>query len=523
MSANAKSTLDFDAIIVGAGFAGLYQLHKLRGLGLRTHVFDAASDVGGTWYWNRYPGARCDIESIGYSYSFSPELEQEWRWTEKFATQPEILRYAAHVADRFDLRKDITFNTRIKAATYDEAAKLWRLETEDGDEHTCQYLIMATGCLSAPNTPDIPGLDRFKGETYHTATWPHEPVDFSGKRVGVIGTGSSGIQSIPLIAQEAAEVHVFQRTPSFSLPAQNRLIDDDEDTTYKEIYHEFREGQRSSQFGTPVELPTTSALEAPAEERNAAFEKEWNRGTLLGFFLTYNDVLLNEDANDTIADFIRGKIDEIVDDPKTAETLSPHSYPVGTKRICLDTDYYKTFNLDHVHLVDAIKTPIEEITETGIRTSAEAIDLDVIVLATGFDAITGALERIDIKGRDGATLKSAWEQGGQAYLGLMVNGFPNMFTVNGPQSPSVISNVLVSIEQHVEWITDCITWLRNNNLETIEATKQAQDDWVAHANDVAEHDAIRESRDLVLGREYSRKAARLLTLSWRRGPLPTTM
>jgi cyclohexanone monooxygenase len=406
-----------DVVIVGAGFAGMYMLHRLRGLGMSARVFEAGSGVGGTWYWNRYPGARCDVESMQYSYSFSPELQQEWQWSELFASQPEILRYANHVADRFDLRRDIQFNTRVTQAHFDRTAHRWEVRTDRGDVVSARHCVMATGCLSNARVPDFPGLDRFNGKTYHTGHWPHEGVDFTGKRVGVIGTGSSAIQAIPVIAQQAAHVTVFQRTPNFSIPSRN-------------------------------------------------------------------DLIFDAQANDTAANFVRDKIRAMVRDPAIAELLAPKNHPIGTKRICVDTDYYTTYNRDNVTLVDARTTPVSELTEGGLRAGDTEYEFDAIVFATGFDAMTGALTSIDIAA-DGMTLRQKWEGGPTTYLGLMTAGFPNLFMITGPGSPSVLSNMMVSIEQHVDWIADCVAYLRAHRLDCIEATQAAEDAWVAHGNEVA--------------------------------------
>ena len=473
-----------DAVVVGAGLSGLYQLYRLRGLGLRTRVLEKADGVGGTWYWNRYPGARCDVESMAYSYSFDPELEQEWEWTEKYPTQPEILRYINHVADRYDLRRDITFGTGVRAAVYDEAARRWRVDTDTGEMIDSQYLIMATGCLSASKKPELPGLDRFQGATYHTAHWPHEGVDFTGMRVGVIGTGSSAIQSIPIIAEQAAELTVFQRTPNFSMPAGNRPLDADEIAERKATYREYREAQRASFFGLPVELPTRSALEVSEQERDAKYQEGWDQGNLVGVLGSYTDTLNDKAANDTAAEFVRRKIREMVHDPEVAETLSPRSFPFGTKRPCLDSGYYTTFNKEHVHLVDLRKTPLVELTESGLRTSEREYEFDALVFATGFDAMTGAINAVDIRGRGGVALREKWAEGPRSYLGIAVAGFPNLFTITGPSSPSVLTNMMVSIEQHVDWVTDCIAYLRERGHDEIDATVEAEDAWVAHVEEV---------------------------------------
>jgi cation diffusion facilitator CzcD-associated flavoprotein CzcO len=472
-----------DAVVVGAGIAGLYQLYKLRERGMTTRVFETGDGVGGTWYWNRYPGARCDVESLSYSYSFSPELEQEWNWTERYPTQPEILRYVNHVADRFDLRKDITFSTRVVSAVYDDSTQRWRVDTDTGEIVDAQFLIMATGCLSRSKLPEVPGLDRFQGPTYHTGHWPHEGVDFTGMRVGIIGTGSSAVQSIPVIAEQTADLTVFQRTPAYSIAALNRPLEQSEIDSMKTDYRAWREAQRTSGFGVPVEMPTQSALEVSEEERFAKYEAGWQKGTLVSILAGYTDTLTNREANDTAAEFIRRKIRERVNDPEVAETLSPRSYPFGTKRPCLDTNYYETFNKPNVHLVDLRKTPLVELTENGLRTSEQEYEFDAIVFATGFDAMTGALTAIDIRGKGGIALREKWAEGPRSYLGVAVAGFPNLFTITGPSSPSVLSNMIVSIEQHVDWITDCAAYLRERGIGAIEATAEAEDGWVAHVEE----------------------------------------
>ena len=473
-----------DALIVGAGFSGLYQLHRMRGLGLRTRVIEAAGDLGGTWYWNRYPGARCDIQSLSYSYSFSPELEQEWEWTEKYPTQPEILRYLNHVADRFDLRKDITFGTRVTGAQYDEDAGRWTVSTDSGERLDTQFVIMATGCLSTSKLPEVAGLENYRGRTHHTARWGNAEVRFDGLRVGVIGTGSSGIQSIPIIAEQAADLTVFQRTPNFSMPAGNRPLAPDEVADMKANYRAFREAQRTARAGIPGPETMDLALAAPEEERNSRYQAGWDKGDLTSLGGSYIDILLDPAANETAAEFIRAKIRAVVDDPEVAELLSPRSFPFGTKRPCLDTGYYQTFNRPNVHLVDLRKTPLTEFTATGLRTSAAEYEFDAIVFATGFDAMTGALRAIEITCRNGVSLATQWSNGPRNYLGVAMAGFPNLFTITGPLSPSVLTNMVVSIEQHVDWVTDCIGYLRANGVAAIEATTAAEDEWVQHVADV---------------------------------------
>ncbi|MET0191360.1 MAG: NAD(P)/FAD-dependent oxidoreductase [Pseudonocardia sediminis] len=483
----AAEDRQLDALIVGAGLSGLYQLKTLRDLGLSVRVVEAAKGVGGTWYWNRYPGARCDVESLSYSYSFSPELEQEWTWTEKYPTQPEILRYVEHVADRFDLLRDISFETRVTSAVYDERSKRWTVTTGGGDVIDTQFLIMATGCLSVSKAPEVPGAERFQGPTYHTGHWPHEGVDFTGMRLGVIGTGSSGIQSIPILAEQASEMTVFQRTPNFSMPAGNRPLAAQEVADMKENYREWRAAQRASGFGVPVPAPTESAMDVSEHDRTAKYQEGWDKGNLVGVLTAYTDTLTSKEANDTAAGFVRDKIRAKVDDPEVAETLCPTSFPYGTKRPCLDTGYYETFNSDHVQLVDLRKTPLQEITESGIRTSEAEYEVDAIVFATGFDAMTGALTAVDIRGKGGVALKEKWGEGPRSYLGLAVAGFPNLFTITGPSSPSVLSNMIVSIEQHVEWVTDAIAYLREHGHAEIDATTEAEDGWVAHVEEVGNH------------------------------------
>ena len=472
-----------DVVVVGAGFAGVYMLYRLRGLGLSVQVYEAGAGVGGTWYWNRYPGARCDVESLDYSYSFSDELQQEWRWTERYAAQPEILRYVNHVVDRFDLRRDIQLDTRVTAAHFDEATARWTIVTSRGDRVSARFCVMATGCLSAAQIPKLPGLETFQGAWYHTGHWPHEGVDFTGQRVGVIGTGSSAIQAIPIIAAQARHLHVFQRTPNFSIPARNAPLDRDHERHVKASYAEFRRQARESRVGFVVERSDDSALAVAADVREREYEKRWERGGL-GFSATYVDLLTDQAANDTAAEFFRAKIRSIVRDAAVAEALVPRDYPIGTKRLCVDTNYYDTFNRDNVTLVDIRTVPIEAITPHGLRTRDATYELDSIVFATGFDAMTGALLAVDIRGRGGRTLAQHWDAGPRTYLGLAVAGFPNLFIVTGPGSPSVLSNMIVSIEQHVDWIADCITCLGRGGHASIEATPAAEEAWVAHVNEL---------------------------------------
>ncbi|MGO9872481.1 MAG: flavin-containing monooxygenase [Acidimicrobiia bacterium] len=477
---------ELDVVIVGAGFAGLYMLHRARTIGLSARAIEAGGGVGGTWYWNRYPGARCDVESMEYSYQFSEELQQEWVWTERYASQPEILDYANHVADRFDLRRDIQFETRVVSAIYDDAADRWRLRTDDGGELSTQYLVMATGCLSSARIPEFPGLDRFHGATYHTGRWPHEGVDFSGQHVGVIGTGSSGIQSIPIIARQASRLTVFQRTASYSIPARNGPLDEEEQRAVKDDYRAFRARNSLMQtaIGSRLPLNESSALAVAPDEQVRVYETRWRHGGL-PFLGAFFDLLFDRDANETAAEFVRSKIREIVKNPDVADRLSPRTV-IGCKRLCVDTDYFETFNRDNVELIDVSESPIDEITQHGLRVAGREFEFDSIVFATGFDAMTGALLSIDIRGRDGRSLRDAWAEGPCTYLGLGVVGFPNLFTISGPGSPSVLTNMIVSIEQHVNWITECIAYLRDHGYRHIEVTAEAQEAWVTYVNAIAD-------------------------------------
>jgi cation diffusion facilitator CzcD-associated flavoprotein CzcO len=480
----AMAGRELDVVVVGAGFAGMYMLHRLRGMGLAVRVLEAGGGVGGTWYWNRYPGARCDIESMEYSYQFSDELQQEWVWTERYAAQPEILRYANHVADRFDLRRDIRFDTRVTAAVFDEAAGRWRIETGDGAEVSASFCVMATGCLSSPNRPHFEGLERFQGATYHTGNWPQEGVDFTGLRVGVIGTGSSAIQSIPLIAQQARHLFVFQRTPNYAVPAQNAPLDPEVQRRVKANYAALRARAKEGRTGClyPINPLPASAVSAAEQERE--YQARWERGGL-GFIGSFVDLLVDRQANEGAAEFIRGKIRAVVRDPAVADALAPRSV-VGCKRLCVDIGYYGTFNRANVTLVDVERSPIAEITERGVSVGGEEYHINALVFATGFDAMTGALLRIDVRGTGGRTLKEKWADGPRTYLGVAIAGFPNLFTITGPGSPSVLSNMLPSIEQHVDWIADCIGHLRERGLCRIEATGEAEEGWVAHVNEVAD-------------------------------------
>ena len=480
--AAAQEPARFDAVIIGAGFAGLYMLHRLRGMGLAARVIEAAGDVGGVWYWNRYPGARCDVESLQYSYSFSSALEQEWVWTERYAGQTEILRYIRHVAERFDLRGDITFGARVLSAAFDEKESRWNLATDTGLALSARFCIMATGALSIARLPDLPGMARFTGRVCHTGAWPHEGVDFSGLAAGVIGTGSSGIQVIPAIAQQARHVTVFQRTANFSIPAWNTPLQPEVQQAWKAHYGEHRE--RGRQLGTLYEFSDKAATQVSDAERRREYQRRWDSGGV-NFVHSFNDLMVDRAANDTIAEFVRERIREIVRDPQVAESLCPNDHPLGTKRICVDTGYFETYNRDNVTLVDLKKTPIAEVVADGIVAGTTHHKFDLLVCATGYDALSGAVLQIDIRGRAGRTLRAKWADGPRTYLGLMTAGFPNMFMITGAGSPSVLVNMVVGIEHHVEWICDCLAHLERHGMATIEAGSAAEDRWVAHVNDAA--------------------------------------
>ena len=475
---------EFDIVVVGAGFAGLYLLYRLRGLGLRVKVLEAGDDVGGTWYWNRYPGARCDVESIEYSYSFDEDLQQEWQWSERYAGQPEILRYINHVADRFDLRRDIALNTRVERARFQPQANLWTVRTSAGECLTARFCIMATGNLSKARVPDIPGMDTFKGRWFHTSAWPKESVDFTGLRVGVVGTGSTGIQAIPKIAAQAAHLYVFQRTANYSIPLRNAPQDRTVEADVKARYAALRKQARETPSGVAgFNVPTHSALAVTAAEREAAFEKRWEWGGI-GLTRAFNDLLFDAQANRTASEFVIRKMRALVRDPAVAQRLTP-TYPIGAKRLCADTGYYETFNRDNVTLVDIKASPIQSIGPTSVTTADASYEVDALVFATGFDAMTGTLLAIDIGVENGPTLQTQWADGPHAYLGVMVAGLPNLFIVTGPGSPSVLSNVVVSIEQHVDWTTGCLVYLREKGMSLIEALPEAQRAWGEHVNEVA--------------------------------------
>jgi cyclohexanone monooxygenase len=488
-----------DVVIVGAGFAGLYAQYKIRELGLSAFGFETASEIGGTWYWNRYPGARCDVESLDYSYSFSPDVLHEWKWRERFATQPEILQYANFVADKYDLRRDYAFEIKVIAADFDKAANQWVVKSDRGDEVRCRFLLLAVGGLSLPKAPEIDGLKDFQGRWVQTGCWPHEPINVTGQRVAVIGTGSSGIQCIPLLAEQAALLTVFQRTPNFSVPAHNGPLDAEYEAEVRADYVEHHKRNRMTKGGVPPRINTgVSAMSVSEGERQAKFEQAWGFGTF-ALQSVFNDISSNPGSNAAAAAFVRDKIRGIVNDPKVAEKLLPKTFPFGTKRLCLDTGYYATFNRDNVSLVDIRETPIERITKAGIKTTDAEYPFDLIVFATGFDAVTGPLFALNLTGVGGVTLNDAWKDGPQSYLGLMVSGFPNLFTVNGPSSPSVLANMLQTIEHHVDWIADCIAYTDKNGFARVEADEAAQVAWAHEVANMAKRTLYTKANSWYMG------------------------
>jgi cyclohexanone monooxygenase len=495
----------YDAIVVGAGFAGLYMLHRLQNRGLKVIALEQGSDVGGTWYWNRYPGARCDNESLGYSYSFMPDLDQEWHWPERYSEQPVILRYLNQVADKLELRPNILFDTRVSAASFDEAAATWTVEAENHGTMVSRYLIMATGCLSVPNWPDIPGRDSFGGDTLHTAQWPHEGYDFTNKTVGVIGTGSTAIQSIPQIAKQADRLTVFQRTANHCVPAQNCPMPSDVEAERKANYPEIRAKSRYTNSGDFVPQGGTTLMDLDEAEQRRVLEDCWRQG---GFYTQYpfDDVLTDPKANAVVTAFSHEQIRKRVKDPVIANLLCANDHPFGTKRLCADSGYFETYNLDHVDLIDLNATPVTAITHEGIETSERQHQVDTIVFATGFDAMTGALTAIDIVGRESAVLRDKWADGTRSLLGVAVAGFPNLFTVTGPGSPSVMINVVTAIEQHVEWIDDCIGWLEQNSASVIEADAEAETAWVDHVNETANETLYPQANSWYMGANIPGKA-----------------
>ena len=490
--------VDVDVVVVGAGFSGLYLLYRLRKAGFSTRVFERGGDVGGTWYWNRYPGARCDVESLQYSYSFDEQLQQDWHWPEKFSAQPDILAYANHVADRFNLKKDIEFNIEVKASWFDENLKTWKITTNTGDEINAQYFIMATGCISTTQIPNIKGLSDYVGNTFHTGDWPHEEVDFSGQSIAVIGTGSSGIQSIPVLAKQAKKLTVFQRTPNYSIPSQNEPMTKKYERSWKDVYSERRKEMRYSAHGSLKDLNDVSALSVDEDQRQELYTKRWAIGGT-GFLGSFNDLLTNADANYTAAEYVRQQIKRVVKDKETAEILCPRSYPIGTKRICIDTGYFETYNRENVKLVDISKKPIQRLVTDGIIVDDQLYPFDSIIFATGFDAMTGSIFNVDIKGRDGLALKDKWNAGPKTYLGLMSASFPNLFMITGPGSPSVKSNMIMSIEQHVDLVIETLLSMRRKGLSVVEPELEAENKWVDHVQEVANKTLFPQANSWYMG------------------------
>ncbi len=479
-------TETFDAIIIGAGISGLYQLHKLRGLGLSTRVYEAGDGVGGTWYWNRYPGARFDSESYSYQYSFSQELLDGWDWSEHFAAQPETLRYVNFVADKLDLRRDICFSTFIEAASYDEQSKLWTVRTQDGDLASARFLITAIGPLSVPTMPRIDGVESFEGEAYHTGDWPHHPVSFQGKRVAVIGTGATGVQVIQEVAKTAGTLTVFQRNPNWCAPLNNSPIADEEQPAIHARYAEAFEICRNSHGAFMHDSDPRNALDLSSEERTAFYEQLYGEPGFSIWLGNFRDLYVNEEANATISEFVAGKIRERVKDPAVAEKLIPVNHGFGTRRVPMETGYYEAYNQDNVRLVDLRDTPITHITHTGIETTEESLEFDIIIYATGFDAVLGGFNRLDIRGVEGMTLKEKWACGPRTHLGMQVSGFPNLFMLVGPHNAATFCNIPRCIEQNVEWVSDLIGYMTDNELKRVEATQEAEDAWTEHVYQTAQ-------------------------------------
>jgi cation diffusion facilitator CzcD-associated flavoprotein CzcO len=493
-----------DAIVIGAGFGGMCVVHRLRSMGLLVRGIEAGGDVGGVWYWNRYPGARCDLMSIDYSFSFSEQIQQEWTWSEQFAAQPEILAYANFVADRLDLRKEFQFNTRIESVAFDEARRLWAASTDRGDVLEATFCIMASGPLSVPKAIDIEGLEVFEGDIFHAARWPHAPVDFSGKRVGVIGTGSTGVQIIPVVAEQASDLFVFQRTPSFSLPMRNKPLDPDYVAQVKRHYPALRASARNTSIGGFRPTSSRALFSVTPQDRLELMEDAWHRGGL-AFLGTFSDLLTNAEANEVVAEFVRAKIGAVVEDPDTAERLKPRGYPIFARRPCLDTNYYETFNQSHVHLVDLLEDPIVRFTARGVETRGRVIELDALILATGYDGLTGAMLAIDIRGRGGRRLADKWRDGSRSYLGLAIEGFPNLFMICGANGPAALANIITLNEQNTDWIARCIDHMRRNQLTTIETTQEAEERWMAAISALADKSLMPKANTWYVGANISGK------------------
>ncbi|MDP3745732.1 MAG: NAD(P)/FAD-dependent oxidoreductase [Phenylobacterium sp.] len=506
MQSSGKSgrTTQVDALVIGAGFGGMCMLHRLRGMGLSVQGIEAGGGVGGVWYWNRYPGARCDLMSIDYSYSFSEEIQQEWTWSEQFAAQPEILAYANFAADRLDLRRAFQFNTRVESAEFDDARRLWVARTDRGEVIEATYCIMATGPLSIPKEVGFEGAEDFKGEIYYAARWPHAPVSFAGKRVGVVGTGSTGIQIVPVVAEEADELFVFQRTPSFSMPMRNKPLDAEYVAQVKRHYPALRASARNTTIGGVRPISSRPLFSVTPQERLELMEDSWARGGL-AFLGTFSDLLTNAEANEIVAEFVRGKIGEVVKDPDTAERLKPRGYPIFARRPCLDTNYYEAFNQPNVHLVDLLDDPIVRLTERGVQTEAREIELDVLIMATGYDGLTGAMLAVDIRGRGGRSLKDKWRDGARSYLGLAMEGFPNLFMICGANGPAALANIVTLDEQNTDWIAGCIDHMRANQLATIEAAVEAEAQWLDAISALAEKSLMPKANTWYVGANVAGK------------------
>lgn len=497
--------------VVGAGFTGLYALHKLRDqMHVPVRVFEAAPDVGGTWYWNNYPGARCDIESVHYSYSFDEQLQQEWVWSEKFAAQPEILKYLNHVADRFDLRKDINFNVKVISVIWNEAEKYWTIRTNQGEEIKSRFVISGVGTLSVPKTPEFPGVEHFQGPTLVTGNWPKTPVDLKNKRVGIIGTGSTGIQLITEIAKEVGELYVFQRTPNYSTPLANAANDPEQDQKNKRKYQDIRHLSRHHFLGVPYNEVQPSALAVSEQERLQVYEDRYQRGGFRLFIDSYQDILFDPKANETVSEFIRQKIHQRVHKPEVADLLAPKDYCYGTKRPPMESGYYEVYNQDNVHLVDVKHTPIERIDAKGIVVAGQLYEVDILILATGFDAMTGPLFALGLQGKEQETLQNKWKDGPRTYLGHTINGFPNLFLVTGPQSPSVLYNMPLAIEDHVDLASGIIQHMIDHSLIEIDADAQAEEDWVNHANELAQASLLPNTDSWYMGANIPGKPRRCL-------------
>ncbi|MBT4042460.1 MAG: NAD(P)/FAD-dependent oxidoreductase [Rhodospirillaceae bacterium] len=484
-TAASVAAAQYDVMIIGAGMSGMYQLHLLRKLGLSVRVFEAGTGVGGTWYWNRYPGARFDSESYSYGYSFSEELLDEWEWSEHFSAQPETLRYLNYVADKFDLNRDIQFGARVRAAIYDEAETCWELELESGERARARFLISAIGPLSAPTMPNIPGVESFQGEAFHTGLWPHEPVDFSGKRVAVIGTGATGVQTIQEVAKTVGHLTVFQRSPNYCAPLHNSPITAEEQPKIRAGYPETFARCRASHGGFIHKADHRNALEVSAEEREAFLEKLYSEPGFGIWMGNFRDMFTDEAANTAVSDFIKKKIRSRVNDPAIAEKLIPTDHGFGTRRVPLETRYYEVYNQDNVELVDLNEGAIEEITPKGLRTANGEYEFDMIIYATGFDAVTGAFDRIDIRGEGGRKLKDKWANGPRTYLGLQIEGFPNLLTLVGPHNAATFCNIPRCIEQNVEWVAELFGYIQANGITRIAATLEAEDAWTEHVYETA--------------------------------------